>query len=152
MNHGKHTVCMLPFRKKFIVLVLCVAVLICSIACLPAIDAEAAKKFGTHTFECRDQYQSLVFSNTLSANFEYVSGSKVRCMEAIYMGPAGRTYNVSKQVWTKSWNTKKAEFNTNSFVYITDSIYYYADQSLLCDTKARISYNEIYHRYIGGSK
>lgn len=110
------------------------------------------RKFATHTFECRDQYQSLVFSNTLSANFEYVSGSKVRCLEAIYMGPAGRTYNVSKQVWTKSWNTRKAEFNTNSFVDITDRIYYYADQSLFCDTKARISYAETYHRMIGGSK
>ena len=35
------------FMKKLIVLFLCVAVLTCSVVAMPAMDAEAAKKFGT---------------------------------------------------------------------------------------------------------
>ena len=36
--------------KKLIVLFLCVAVLTCSVVAMPAMDAEAANKIGTHKF------------------------------------------------------------------------------------------------------
>lgn len=113
--------------KKFIVLVLCVAVLICSIACLPAIDAEAAKKFGTHTFECRDQYQSLVFSNTLSANLYF------------------------EDCPTK-WVKKKADYEADVRVHTSDMISYSAYHNLYCDTSGNISYASDLFQIYGSSK
>lgn len=138
--------------KKMIVLILCVAVLTCSIVVMPAIDVEAANRFGTHRFDHYSKNGTYLFSNTLSANYEYVKGSKVRCLKGVYVGPVGISYHLYFEDCPTNWVKKKADYEADVRVHTSDMISYTAFQNLYCDTSGNISYASDLFPIYGSSK
>lgn len=139
------------FMKKMIVLFLCIAVLTCSVAAMPAMDVEAATKFGTHKFN--HSYNGIyLFSNTLSANYEYVKGTKVRCVKGVYVGPVGISYQLYFEDCPTNWVKKKADYEADVRVHTSDMISYSAFQNLYCDTSGNITYASDLFPIYGSSK
>ena len=48
-----------------------------------------------------------LFSNTLSANYEYVKGTKVRCVKGVYVGPVGISNQLYFEDCPTNWVKKR---------------------------------------------
>ena len=139
--------------KKMIVLILCVAVLTCSVVAMPAMDVEAADRFGTHKFNHYSKNNgAYLFSNTLSANYEYVKGIKVRCLNGVYIGPVGISHYLYFEDCPTKWVKKKADYEADVRVHTSDMITYSAYHNLYCDTSGNISYASDLFQIYGSSK